>query len=97
MKAVRLSALRIGRFNPPQNIPGTHFCYRLSRPQAHSTAGRIILMKNSTDTTGNRIPDRPACSAVPQPPAQPRAPGHKIYETPGGSPALRCGYLAVVK
>jgi hypothetical protein len=22
-------------------IPGTHFCYRLSRPQGHSAAGRI--------------------------------------------------------
>jgi hypothetical protein len=30
---------------PPGNIPGTHFCYRLSRPQGHSVAGRIIPMK----------------------------------------------------
>jgi len=27
---------------PPGNIPGTHFCYRLSRPQGHSAAGRIM-------------------------------------------------------
>ena len=26
MKVVRLSALRTGRLNPPENIPGTHFC-----------------------------------------------------------------------
>jgi len=26
----RLSALRTGRFLPPGNTPGTHFCYRLS-------------------------------------------------------------------
>jgi len=26
MKVVRLSALRTGRFYPPGNIPGTHFC-----------------------------------------------------------------------
>jgi hypothetical protein len=25
----------------PKKIPGTHFCYRLSRPQGHSAAGRI--------------------------------------------------------
>jgi hypothetical protein len=25
----------------PRKIPGTHFCYRLSRPQGHSAAGRI--------------------------------------------------------
>jgi hypothetical protein len=32
---------------PPRNIPGTHFCYRLSRLQGHSAAGRIMSMKNS--------------------------------------------------
>jgi hypothetical protein len=26
----------------PHEIPGTHFCYKLSRPQSHSAAGRII-------------------------------------------------------
>ena len=26
MKVVRLSALRTGRFHPPGNTPGTHFC-----------------------------------------------------------------------
>ena len=26
---------------PPGNAPGTHFCYRLSRPQGHTTIGRI--------------------------------------------------------
>ena len=31
-------------------------------------------MKNSSDTLGNRIRDLPACSAVPQPTAPPRAP-----------------------
>ena len=24
---------------PPESIPGTHFCYRLSRPQGHSATG----------------------------------------------------------
>ena len=36
---------------PPQaNIPGTHFFSRLSQTQGHSAAGRIIGMKNSSDT-----------------------------------------------
>jgi hypothetical protein len=39
---------------PPGNISGTHFCWRLSRPQGHSATGRIMLMKNSNDTIGNR-------------------------------------------
>jgi len=59
---------------PPGNIPGTHFCQRLGRPQGHSEAGRIMSMKNSNDTTGNRNRDLPACSAVPQPTALPRFP-----------------------
>jgi len=32
-------------------------------------------MKNSNDTIGNRTRDLPACSAVTQPTAPPRAPG----------------------
>jgi len=27
---------------PPGNIPGTHFCLRLSRLQGHSAVGRIL-------------------------------------------------------
>ena len=42
---------------PPGNIPGTHFCYRLSQPQGHTAAGRIMSMKNSNDTIGNRTRD----------------------------------------
>ena len=74
MKVVRLSALGTDRLYPPGNIPGTHFCYRLSQLQAHSVAGRIMPMKNSSDTIGNRTCDVKACSAVPQPTAPPRAP-----------------------
>jgi len=58
---------------PPGNIPGTHFCYRPSQPQGHSATGRIMSIKNSNDTIGNRTRDLPACSAVPQPTAPPRA------------------------
>jgi len=69
MKVVRLSALRTGRLYTPGNIPGTHFCYRLSRPLGHSAVVRIMLMKNFKDTIGNRTRDLPACSTVPQPTA----------------------------
>jgi hypothetical protein len=71
--AVRLSALRARRPLPPRMIPGTHFCYRLSRPQGHSAAGRIRSIEKSNDI-GNRTRDLPACSIVPQPTALPRAP-----------------------
>ena len=74
MKVVRLSALRTGHLYPPGNIPGTHFYQRLSQPQGHSAAGRIMSMKNVNDTIGNRTRDLPTCSAVPQPTAPPRAP-----------------------
>jgi len=48
------------------NIPGTHFCWRLSRPHGNSAAGRIMLVKKFSDTIGNRTLDLPACNAVPQ-------------------------------
>jgi hypothetical protein len=47
----------------PRNIHGTHFCYRLSRPQGHSAAGRIMSIEKSSDI-GNRTSDLPACSIV---------------------------------
>jgi len=47
---------------PPGNSPGTHFCYRLSRPQVHSAIGRIMSMKNTNDTIWNRNSDLPICS-----------------------------------
>jgi hypothetical protein len=52
---------------PPGNIPGTHFCWRLSRPLGHSATGRIMSMKKSSDTIGNQTRDLPVCSAMPQP------------------------------
>jgi hypothetical protein len=47
---------------PPGNIPGTNFCYRLSRPHGHSAAGKIMSKKNSNDTIGNRTRDLPVRS-----------------------------------
>jgi hypothetical protein len=58
---------------PQGNIPSTHFCQNLSRSQGHSAAGRIMSMRNSRDTIGNRTRDLPACSAVPQQTAPPGA------------------------
>jgi hypothetical protein len=69
MKVVGLSALLTGCLYPAENIPGTHFCYRLGQPQGHSVAWRIMSMKKSNDTILNRNRDLPACSMVPQPTA----------------------------
>jgi hypothetical protein len=57
---------------PTGNTPGTHFCWRLSRPQGLSANGRIMSLKNCNGTIGNRTRDLPVCSVVPQPL---RAPG----------------------
>jgi hypothetical protein len=64
----------------PGNIPGTHFWYRLSRPQIQSAAGRIMSMKDSNDTIENRFRNLTVCSAVPQPNAPPRATVYRLYE-----------------
>ena len=40
VKVPRLS--ENGPLLPPGNTPGTHFCYRLSRPQGHSAIGRLL-------------------------------------------------------
>ena len=45
---------------PPGNTPGTHFCWRLCRPQGHSATGRIMSLKNSNETIVNRTRDLPA-------------------------------------
>ena len=52
---------------PPGKPTGTHFCYRLSRPQGHSVIGRIMSMKNSNDTIWDRTSDLPICSTAPYP------------------------------
>jgi hypothetical protein len=47
---------------PPADIPGSHFCYNLSRPQDQSAAGR----KNSNHSIGKQTRDLTAFSAAPQ-------------------------------
>jgi hypothetical protein len=44
LKMLRLSAPRTGHLYHPGNIPGSHFCWRLSQPQGHSAAGKIIII-----------------------------------------------------
>jgi len=51
------SALRTGRLYAPRNIPGTHFCKRLCRPQGHSAVGRITAITNANATIWNRTSD----------------------------------------
>jgi hypothetical protein len=41
-------------------------CVGGCQPQGHSAAGRITLMKNSSDTIGNRARNLPVCRVVPQ-------------------------------
>jgi hypothetical protein len=50
---------------PPRNTHGTRFCQRLSGSHCHSATGRIMSLKNSYDSIGNRAPDLPVCSVVP--------------------------------
>jgi hypothetical protein len=51
--AVGLSPLRAGRALLHRNLPGTHFCKRLCRPQEHSAAGRIrSIEKNPATSSG---------------------------------------------
>ena len=42
IKVVRLSSLRTGRLYPLGDIPGIHFCWRMSRPQGHSAVKKIV-------------------------------------------------------
>jgi hypothetical protein len=49
---------------PPGNTRGSHI-REVSRPQGHSATGRIMSLKNSNDTIGNRTHDLPVWSVVP--------------------------------
>ena len=73
MKVVSLSTLHTGHLHAPRNITGTHLCWRLSIPQGHSAVRRIMSMKNSNDTIGNRTRVLPARNTVCQQTAPPRA------------------------
>jgi hypothetical protein len=76
---VRLSALGASRSSPPRNIPGTHFCQRLSRHRGHSAVEKIRSTEKSNDLIGTWIHDLPACSTVPQPTMLLHAPLNREY------------------
>jgi hypothetical protein len=67
MEMVRLSALLKRRLYPPGIVPGTHFLYRLIRPQGRSAAGKIMIFKNANKSIGNRTRDLQTCTSVPRP------------------------------
>jgi len=60
MKVVRLSALHTGRLYHQEIFLILISVGGLIQPQGHSAAGRIMSMKNSIDTIGNRTRDLPA-------------------------------------
>jgi hypothetical protein len=47
---------------PPGNTLGTHFCYRLGRPQGHSAIRRNYVNEKFHDTIRDRTSDLPICS-----------------------------------
>ena len=66
-RVFRQSAHEVGKVVRPTHqppLPGTHFCYRLSRPQGYSAAGRIKSMKNPNDPIWNGTSDLPAFRAL---------------------------------
>jgi hypothetical protein len=71
MKVVRSSTLGTGRLCPPRSIPGTHFLQRLSRSQGHSVARRTMLMKNSSESIGNRTREHTSSREWSQPTGPP--------------------------
>jgi hypothetical protein len=101
MKVVSLSAVGTDHLYRPGSIRGTHFYYRLSWPQGHSAAGRIMSTKNPNDNNGNRTRDLSACSAMPQPTAPPCAPALVSPTLPKTNapwfiycpPTLKCGAM----
>jgi hypothetical protein len=62
---VRLSALRTGRLYRQEILLVLISVKRLSRPLGHSATGKIMSLKNSNDTIGNRTRDLPVCSVEP--------------------------------
>ena len=74
MKVVRLSALSIGRLYPRKHSWYSFLLEVELIPGPYCGRKYYVDEKKSNDTIGDRTRDLPACSAVPQPTAPPRAP-----------------------
>jgi hypothetical protein len=93
---VRLSALRAGRPLPPMNIPGTHFCSRLSEPRATVRLGEFSkLKKKKIHLIGTRTRDLPTCTIVPQPTSLLRAPFHYNVGTDTAIPKISLNFSSL--
>jgi len=81
MKVARLSAPSTSRLYtltspPPRKYSWYSFLFKVES-KGHNEAARIMSINNSNNTIENRTPNFPACSAVTQPNAPPRAPSQK--------------------
>jgi hypothetical protein len=64
---------------PPRRYPLYSFLLQAESRHGNSVAGKIKTMKNPIDPIRNQTHDLPACSAVLQPTAPPRAPPTILY------------------
>jgi hypothetical protein len=75
-----------------RKIPGTHFCYRLSRPQSSSVAGRIRSIEKSHVLIRNQTHNLPGCSILPQPCYCVASHLHITYENTGDDEETKYGF-----